>query len=66
MAEKKKDVIDLSGARFFSPDDLKKSLRDVRALIVVLLGQAKDVDPAALSDALYTLQYLTEDVDYKQ
>ena len=66
MAEKKTEVIDLSGCRTFGPDELRKQLRDVRALIVDLLGYADDVNPVDLSNALYTLQYLIEDVDYKQ
>lgn len=63
--EKQADIIDLSGCVQYGPEDLKNSLREVRALIVYLLGSTSDVNPAELSNALYTLQYLIEDVNYK-
>jgi len=66
MAEQKKDVIDLSGCTMYGPEDLKAELRKVRALIVGLLGYAPEVNTGELANALYTLQYLSEDVEYKQ
>lgn len=67
MAEKKKqaDVIDLTGCMQYNPEDLKSELRNVRAVIVSMLGYAQNVDTVALANALYTLQYLSEDVQYK-
>ena len=67
MAEKEKqaDVIDLSGSMQYNPEDLKSELRNVRAVIVSMLGYAQNVDTVQLANALYTLQYLTEDVQYK-
>lgn len=67
MAEKEKqaDVIDLSGCLQYDPEDLKSELRNVRAVIVSMLGYAQNVDTVQLANALYTLQYLTEDVQYK-
>ena len=67
MAEKKKqaDVIDLSECVEYGPEDLKSELRNVRAVIVSMLGYAQNVDTVALANALYTLQYLSEDVQYK-
>ena len=63
--EKQQDVIDLSGCLQYGPEDLKAELRKVRALIVYMLGSAQNVDTVALANALYTLQYLSEDVQYK-
>jgi hypothetical protein len=67
MAEKEKqaDVIDLSGCMQYNQEDLKSELRNVRAVIVSMLGYAQNVDTVALANALYTLQYLSEDVQYK-
>ena len=65
MAEKKKDYIDLSECILYNPEDLKCELRAVRALIVGLLGYAPEVNPKQVANALYTLQYLTEEVEYK-
>ena len=67
MAEKEKqaDVIDLTGCMQYNPEDLKCELRNVRAVIVSMLGYAQNVDTVALANALYTLQYLSEDVQYK-
>ena len=67
MAEKEKqaDVIDLSGCMQYNPEDLKSELRNVRTVIVSMLGYAQNVDTAQLANALYTLQYLTEDVQYE-
>lgn len=66
MAEQKKEVIDLSGTTVFGPEDLRAELRGVRALIVDMLGYGPDVNAFALSKALYVIQYLAEDVEYKQ
>lgn len=63
--EKQQDVIDLSGCLQYNPEDLKGELRKVRALIVYMLGYAPDVNTRDVANALYTLQYLTEDVNYK-
>lgn len=63
--EKTKEVIDLSGCMQYNPEDLRSELRAVRALIVGLLGYAPDVNPKQVANALYTLQYLTEEVEYK-
>ena len=65
MAEKKTEVIDLSGS-IYDPETFKADLRQVRAVIVDLLGFAQDVNPGQLALALSTLQYLTEDVEYKR
>ena len=67
MAEKEKqaDVIDLSGCMQYNPEDIKSELRNIRAVIVSMLGYAQNVDTVQLANALYTLQYLTEDVQYK-
>lgn len=63
--EKQQDVIDLSGCIQYDPEDLKNELRKVRALIVYMLGSGPDVNTADVGNALYTLQYLIEDVNYK-
>ena len=63
--EKQQDVIDLSGCLQYGPEDLKAELRKVRALIVYMLGSSPDVNTADVGNALYTLQYLIEDVNYK-
>ena len=63
--EKQQDVIDLSGCIQYGPEDLKNELRKVRALIVYMLGSDPDVNTAEVGNALYTLQYLIEDVNYK-
>lgn len=63
--ENKQDVIDLSGCIQYDPEDLKGELRKVRALIVYMLGYNPDVNLQDVSNALYTLQYLIEDVQYK-
>ena len=65
MAETKKDCIDLSGCMLYNPEDLKNELRGVRALIVGLMGYAPELNPKQVANALYTLQYLTEEVEYK-
>ena len=49
--EKQADIIDLSGCVQYGPEDLKNSLREVRALIVYLLGSASDVNPAGLPES---------------
>lgn len=64
MAETEKDTI-VVHARNVSAEDIKQQLREVRALIVCLLGSA-DKDQYTgleLSNALYTIQYLTEDAN---
>lgn len=63
--EKQIDVIDLSGCIQYNPEDLKSELRNVRAVIVSMLGYAQNIDTVQLANALYTIQYLTEDVIYK-
>lgn len=63
--EKQQDVIDLSGCIQYGPEDLKNELRKVRALIVFMLGSGPDVETKDVGEALYTLQYLIEDVNYK-
>lgn len=64
MAETEKDTI-VVHARDVSAEDIKQQLREVRALIVCLLGSAdKDqYNGLELSNALYTIQYLTEDAN---
>lgn len=65
MAETKKDCIDLSGCLLYNPEDLKDELRAIRALIVGLLGYAPELNPKQVASAMYTLQYLIEEVEYK-
>ncbi len=63
MAETEKDTIVVK-SRDVSAEEIKQRLREVRALIVCLLGSAdKDYTGLELSNALYTIQYLTEDVN---
>ena len=63
MAETEKDTI-LVKSRDVSAEEIKQRLREVRALIVCLLGSAdKDYTGLELSNALYTIQYLTEDAN---
>lgn len=45
----------------FRAEELKEELRKVRALIVFMLHDSPDVDHKDLANALYVLQYLTED-----
>ena len=63
MAETEKDTIVVKSSDV-SAEEIKQRLREVRALIVCLLGSAdKDYTGLELSNALYTIQYLTEDVN---
>lgn len=63
MAETEKDTIVVK-SRDVNAEEIKQRLREVRALIVCLLGSAdKDYTGLELSNALYTIQYLTEDVN---
>ena len=63
MAETEKDTIVVK-SRDVSAEEIKQRLREVRALIVCLLGSAdKDYTGLELSNALYTIQYLTEDAN---
>lgn len=63
MAETEKDTIVVK-SRDVSAEEIKQCLREVRALIVCLLSSAdKDYTGLELSNALYTIQYLTEDVN---
>lgn len=63
MAETEKDTIVVHSSDV-SAEEIKQRLREVRALIVCLLGSAdKDYTGLELSNALYTIQYLTEDVN---
>ena len=63
MAETEKDTIVVK-SRDVGAEEIKQRLREVRALIVCLLGSAdKDYTGLELSNALYTIQYLTEDVN---
>lgn len=67
MEKQQKPQIDLR-YQDLSANDLKTGLQEIRALIVLMLGTI-DTGKAAvsnieLSNALYLLQYLTEDVEY--
>lgn len=64
MAETEKDNI-VVHAHEMSAEEIKQHLREVRALIVRLIGSAGDeaYTGLELSNALYTIQYLTEDAN---
>lgn len=69
MEQCQKEIIDLQQFTHFGGEDLKQSLREVRALIVYLLGGCDSsktpIIAADLSNALYTLQVLIEETEYK-
>ena len=64
MAETEKDTI-VVHAHEMSAEEIKQHLREVRALIVRLIGSTghETYTGLELSNALYTIQYLTEDAN---
>ena len=64
MAETEKNTIVVHACEM-GAEEIKQQLREVRALIVCLIGEAGNscYTGLELSNALYTIQYLTEDVN---
>ncbi len=66
--EKTKNVIDLHGFNEWTGEEIKENLQAVRALIVTLIGGVKpetSINLVDVSNALYTLQVLTDETNYK-